>query len=95
MRVNLNGMLSRRSHKNAVASTHVSSVERRNAVVVSAGKERLKAHIACSVAPHLRVFDMLDRLFLGKDPLLPLRVAIRHASEDDLRDLKARVPKAD
>ena len=44
---------------------------------------------------HIRIFDMFDSLLLSKDPFRPARVTIRHSSEDDLRDLETRVPKAD
>ena len=88
-------MLSGRCGEHAAVCTHVGSVKRCNAVIVPAAEQRLKAHITCGIPIRLRIFDVLDCLLLGKDPLLPLRVAIGHASEDDLRDLEARVPKAD
>ena len=40
---------------------------------------------------HERKFDMLDGLLLGKDPVLPLGGAVRHAPKDDLGHLQPRV----
>ena len=32
---------------------------------------------------YLREFHMLDSLFLAEDPLLPLRIAVRHHAKND------------
>lgn len=42
----------------------------------------------------VRKLDVLQALLLTEDPLLPFRASIGHASEDDLRDLKARLAEA-
>ena len=44
---------------------------------------------------YLRVLDVLDTLFLRKHPVLPVWRAVRHASQDDLRDLQPRVSETD
>ena len=44
-----------------------------------------------SNAGYERKFDVLDGLFLGKNPALPLGGAIRHASQDDPGYLQSRI----
>ena len=44
---------------------------------------------------YLRELDVLDSLFLGKHPLLPARIAVGHAPEDNLRHLESRVAQTD
>ena len=45
-------------------------------------------------ASYSRELDVLDRLFLWKDPLLPARVAVGHASEDDLGHFQTGLSQA-
>ena len=49
-------------------------------VWVSNGKRIL---IDCRPLRYAREFDVLECFFLGKDPTLPARIAVGHASEDD------------
>jgi hypothetical protein len=42
-----------------------------------------------------RSFDMLDTLLLAEDPVLPLGRAVRHAPQDDPRDLQTGLSEAD
>lgn len=49
----------------------------------------------CSVyRMRLRVFDVLDTLFLVKDPVLPCLETVGHAPQDDLGHLQSRVAQA-
>ena len=48
-------------------------------------------HEGTGSALYVRELNVLDTFLLVEDPFGPLGVAVRHAAQDDLRDLQARV----
>ena len=78
------------------ARSYVGSVKRLDAMVI-ARRESGHQQLACAqnrMTPNVRKFDVPDGFFLWENPPLPFRRAIRHASEDDPRDLEPGISEA-